>query len=124
MKIKLKLGEYIRTKNGLIDKVLEIKTEYTRMNGNNDIVLRLSDKKNYWFSIKNIVKPSSKNIIDLVQVGDVIEILSNEINNFTILVEILGDEQIEALKLVNIKYIKSIVTKEQIESVKYKVEEE
>ena len=126
MEDKIEVGEYVRTKKGFIDKVLEIKTEYTRMNGNYDIVFRLSDKKNYWFSTKDIVK-HSKNIIDLIEEGDyvngyeVITVYSYDENGND--KDELGicevDDDYAYYTYLEDIDIKSIVTKEQFDSVKY-----
>ena len=107
----MKVGDYVRTKDGKIEKY----------SGTND-----SEIEN--FALNEIVK-TSPNIIDLIEVGDyvngnrVIEIdnKSKDIFNKYLLVEETDYDN------YNISYsnndIKSIVTKECFESMEYKVKE-
>lgn len=61
---EIEIGEYVRTKEGIIDKV-------DRVIGMIENTVHLENS--IWIGIKDIVK-HSKNIIDLIEVGDVIEV--------------------------------------------------
>lgn len=68
MNDKIKVGEYVRTKNGVIDKV--------------DILYRMIEntvhlENQKWFDTKNIVK-HSKQLIDLIEDKDILEIELSE----------------------------------------------
>ncbi len=58
MNDKIEVGEYVRTKNGVIDKV-------DALYGMIENTVHLENQK--WFDIKNIVK-HSKQLIDLIEV--------------------------------------------------------
>lgn len=100
-----KVGEYIRTKNGLIFKATE-----------------------YWLSelteeIKENIKAHSKNIIDLIEVGDYVNgtkvtNIDNYDNIYTIEWE-YGD--VYTTEIINDKFIKTILTHEMYEQNCYKV---
>lgn len=60
MKDKIEVNEYVRAKNGVIDKV-------DALFGMIENTVHLENQK--WFDIKNIVK-HSKQLIDLIEVGD------------------------------------------------------
>lgn len=117
--MKIKVGEYIRTKTGYIDKIKRIvkvfdNTKYYILD-NHDIVF------------KERIAKYSKNIIDLIEVGDyvnghrVIEIDNKDKNIFN---KYLVVEETD-YDNYNISYsnndIKSIVTREMFESIKYEV---
>lgn len=119
---EIKVGEYIRTKQGEIAKIIDTnifdKTIYKDVQG----------AKYY---LEDITK-HSPNIIDLIEVGDYvngdkINCVENEYYNLT-LDEVLpletpnlivGNE--EGILTIDINDIKSIVTKEQFKSVMYEV---
>ena len=139
--MKINVGDYVRTKGGNIFKIIggntdnwevdisciqleQIEENWYESNRYND--------NGYWFNEENIIK-SSSNIIDLIQVGDYVngdrvkalkgDIESHKINNEddVIYTEYINDydewcgfEEDE---------IKSIVTKEQFESMEYKIGE-
>ena len=116
MKLEIKKDMYIRTKDGIIDKVI---FDY---NGHcaspNCECKHISCAKNYYDEDK-VVK-ASYNIIDVLEVGDyvnglkVIDIVENDIY--------ISDFYAESyIGMVKVKGIKSIVTKEQFEQMAYKV---
>ena len=125
--MKLEIGMYIRTKTG-IAKITDIICGQD-VKFDNDNIFEDDDLKqhhrydgisaNGYFFTHDVVKVSN-NIIDLIQVGDyvngskVIDIVENDVyvSNFY-------EEQ--CIGQVSKKNIKSIVTKEQIESIKYEV---
>ena len=109
--MEIKVGEYVRTRAGHFYKI-------TRIDENGLI---------YWNKIqcgwsmeqlKDIVAKHSKNIIDLVEVGDYVNGLR---------VEFITNEAIFTSGLAHgilFEDIRTIVTKEQIASIEYKVEED
>lgn len=119
MKLELKENMYIRTKDGIIDKVI---IDY---NGHcaspNCECKHISCDKNYYDEDK-IVK-ASHNIIDLIERFDLVngrlvicKMYENE-KDIPTIVKCVGDYYFEE------KDIKSIVTKEQFEQMAYKVED-
>lgn len=125
---EIKVGEYVRTKDGYIAKLIKIEQEpnvigKTYFFDNN--VLGDCDEwnlsENY---LENIIK-HSLDIIDLVQKGDyvngskVVDIVQAPIKA----VYIENQEQKFALIPIINKQIKSVVTKEQFSQMEYKVEE-
>ena len=112
----MKVGDYVRTENG-IKKVLNYEYNERYENGhciwfeNKDCGLLFTDEE------INKMKPSP-NIIDLIEVGDYVN--GNKVTSF---------EEHNWLGFGNHDWylqeyeIKSIVTKEQFESMKYKVGE-
>lgn len=76
---EIEIGEYVRTKNGLIGKVnkIEPKGSGTRFAGEylSDRIIQFNDGKLYERRVKdNYIVNHSKNIIDLIEIGDIIEI--------------------------------------------------
>ena len=63
MEEKIEVNEYVRTKNGVIDKV-------DALYGMIENTVHLENQK--WFDIKNIVK-HSKQLIDLIEAGDIVK---------------------------------------------------
>lgn len=122
--MKLEEGMYVRTKDGLIRKCVTVDLEDTDAYELDDyIYVEYGDEIN-WLDeaeLEKYISKSSYNIIDLIEEGDyvngskVIDIVENDVyvSNFY-------EEQ--CIGQVSKKNIKSIVTKEQIESIKYEVE--
>ena len=119
----LSVGMYIRTKDGIIDKVI---IDY---NGHcaspNCECKHISCAKNYYDEDK-IVK-ASYNIIDLIEVGDIIsfyEDIDNYKKQYVIGIPdlITLDNIKDKITNDNIRLV-SILTKEQMEQMAYKVEE-
>ena len=132
--MEIKVGDYVRTDTGVIEKLEGIHEQ----NKTNDTIIKLNkmgggryahildinsefakefDKD---FSRGNIIK-SSPNIIDLIEVGDyvngsMVDFIDYKRKSFCIESE---EGFIDAKKFE--KDIKSIVTKEQFESVEYKL---
>ena len=125
--MKLEVGMYVRTKGGFIDKIISFKSTIS-----NDYV-ELEDE--YYANKKDILK-ASNNIIDLIEVGDyvngykVVEIgdlscydnrIGSKYIEIDFNVENDNEHWCEDITLQN-PDIKSIVTKEQFESMQYKVD--
>ncbi len=103
----IEVNEYVRTKNGVIDKV-------DALYGMIENTVHLENQK--WFDIKDITK-HSKQLIDLIEAGDYV-------NGIRIL-DITGDYVLTAeynccKQRLNNK-IKTILTKEQMMANCYKV---
>ena len=123
---EIEVGEYIRTKRGLIGKVnkIELKGSGTRFAGEfiTDTIIQFNDGKVYERRVtdKDIVK-HSKNIIDLIEVGDIVhtrDVLNEDI------IYIWTEEYLKALKedLKNGIELVDILTKEQYKANCYTVE--
>lgn len=118
---KIKVGEYVRTISGNIDKV-------DALYGMIENTILLENHK--WQSTKNILK-HSKNIIDLIEVGDYVNgkkieaILDGGFKSEGVAERVLcfeTDFPIEkGLRCYHNYDIKSIVTKEQFSEMEYKV---
>lgn len=115
----IKVGEYIRTNDGIVSKLKRIEFD------KNDTSLKwyVFDKKEYGINIikesyinKPYIKSHSKNIIDLIEVGDYV----NGTKVYSI-----GLTIVDELPIVNLEdgrsilSVNSIVTKEQFNSIKY-----
>ena len=112
----MKVGKYVRTKNGIIGKI-----EIKNFIGYNDWIIdtlyynddEIIDDWTCGVKEYDILK-SSPNIIDLIEVGDYVN--GEKVTNIN---GILYVKNIGALEEINIK---SIVTKEQFEAMEYKCE--
>ena len=121
--MKLEVGMYVRTKDGNIFKIIggnvdnwEIDIDYSKLEQTEENWLELYRyNDNYsFFNDKDIIKVSN-NIIDLIEVGDYV-------NGFPVMHK--ENDILKCGLLVQFKEneIKSIVTKEQFESMKYSLE--
>lgn len=120
----IEVNEYVRTKDGVIDKV-------DALYGMIENTVHLENKK--WFDIKNILK-HSKQLIDLIEVEDIVnkELVIGIIDITNDKEEIIGKKLITQYRSaqftgLDIKHyiyandIKTILTKEQFEANCYKV---
>lgn len=127
--MKLEVGMYVRTKNGNIRKIVELtntkfidEPDYYVDKVLIDIEQNEREDTTYmekWLFNEDIVK-SSHNIIDLIEVGDYVngvEVIDIDDEWIT-----MSDTQVPILKSIANGLIKSIVTKEQFESIKYSLE--
>lgn len=122
--MKIEVEEYVRTNEGIIDQVI---IDYNgKCNNSNCNGKHVSCKINY-YNEGDIVK-HSKNIIDLIEVGDYVNgyriLEKTKIKNGEMQICILKDNNISNWRTINDKTLKTIVTHEQFESIEYKVEEE
>lgn len=126
--MKIEPNMYVRTKNGIIDKILKLNKSYVKGVSQKDEL--------YAYGIDNIVK-ASYNIIDLIEVGDYLNGFKVskierydtntiiKIGNSTF--NVLEGEKIYTPSYDNnngygkIEKLKSIVTHEQMEQMAYKV---
>lgn len=126
-KIEVGVGEYIRTIDGYIRKVTVVNKR-----GTYDALcygaysVDIKYKNSVGISAKK-VKAHSKNIIDLIEVGDYVngqlieKIYQKEKDK--IFYEFLEnkDGSYEVMEMIELKNIKSIVTKEQFKEMEYRV---
>lgn len=119
---EIKVEDYVRTKRG-IAKVLEVKTVQPKMYGKHDKAY-LIDKCPRMYITETEFLNHSKNITDLIEIGDILEIkegndmcylgLEKDTTtvNYTDIKEIIENKECELL---------SILTHEQFEQNSYKV---
>lgn len=117
----MKVGDYVRTKDGIILKIKDIEDIYTT--DNIYIGMSIYDNEGHFVNDVEIIK-SSPNIIDLIEVRDYV----NDYYVEDIRLGYEGDLIIECATGSNYfqapmheEDIKSIVTKEQFKSMKYEV---
>lgn len=107
--MKLEVGMYVRTKDGYI-------SQYKYYNTTNMGKLLCIPLNNGTFAnIEDIVK-ASHNIIDLIEVGDYVN--NERVEEIWKEIVLVGQE----CRPISFNNIKSIVTKEQFESMKYSLE--
>ena len=114
---KLEVGMYVRTKDGFIDEVI---IEYHGYCNNPNCKRKHVSCKYNYYDEENIVK-ASHNIIDLIEVGDYVNgynVAGKETLGQELFVYIVKDRYGTYFKNSDIK---SIVTKEQFESMKYRI---
>ena len=115
--MEIEVGDYVRTKDGIIDKVI---IEYDgKCNNSNCNEKHISCKYNY-YNEKEIVRHSKK-LIDLIEVGDIVHIKDVLHEDIT---HIWTEDYLKALKedIQNGIKLVSIVTHEQMQSIEYKVD--
>lgn len=104
VKNDIEVNEYVRTKNGIIGKVIKVLS--------NRVFL---DNLGYAILIRDIVK-HSKQLIDLIEVGDIVEIRTGLYSSFKYFVE--NEDNLLLLENWNIE---TILTKESYMANCYKV---
>ena len=130
--MELKVGMYVRTKDGNIFKIIggnvdnwEIDIDYSKLEQTEENWLELYRyNDNYsFFNDKDIIK-ASHNIIDLIEVGDYVNGYKVErVNQYEVELELVGCFSGEFYsETLRANDISSIVTKEQFESMSYKVD--
>lgn len=114
---EIEVNEYVRTKNGVIDKV-------DTLYGMIENTVHLENQK--WFDTKNIVK-HSKQLIDLIEVKDLVcfkNKLQNSLENEEMIIHIFDNDTLEEVKQAiergEIELLE-ILTKKQFEQNSYKV---
>ena len=121
--MKLEIGMYVRTKWGYICKLININDfrEPSMKYG-----VEASYLKDIMFIGDDDILKASHNIIDLIEVGDIIEVQEfkgkYEVKQYGLELSIVKDEYIYNLNSLHCKMnIKTIVTKQQMESMQYEV---
>lgn len=130
----IKVGEYVRTKNGKITKFI-IKKNVQIIVGHgmidfkilgkfeNGFSISANNKEELYIEIDKYITKHSKNIIDLIEIGDILEVYFpiKKINRKIFVDEYFKDSMIlNGLISENI-IMKSILTHEQFEANCYKV---
>lgn len=122
----IEVGEYVRTRKGIIGKLRGsylhgINIEYPQPQ--EWIIDRFNNRKNYYVitecdvDFDDIVK-HSKNIIDLIEVGDYVNgLYVHMITEFGLKIYSNGDIE----DILKEDEVKSIVTKEQFANIEYKL---
>ena len=114
----MKIGDYVRTKYG----ITQFK-EYESTNGSKILCMPVKDgSQGIFANVEDVIK-SSPNIIDLIEVGDYVngwKITTIDKRYNKLYAEYEDGYLIQAISKKNIK---SIVTKEQFESMEYKIGE-
>ena len=120
------VGDYVRTKDGIIAKVtykdcLMVDTDNDVFDFGIEKVMEIPTEY-----IEEYITKHSKNIIDLIEVGDYVNgykvtNIDKYDNIYTIEWE-YGD--VYTTEIINDKFIKSIVTKEQFSSMQYIIKED
>lgn len=125
---KIEVGEYVRTNDGIIDKVK-----------NNDYYMQQYIECEKSLHLKEKIIKHSKNIIDLIEVGDYvngekildirkivedIEAFKTIYSENEIAICVFKDNEGEFYKYLKKEDIEDIVTKEQFNSVKYEIKED
>lgn len=126
--MKLEVGDYIRTKKGKIAKIIS-KEDVSSSLHRKEIVFILDIGDRLAIHSKKVTK-SSKNIIDLIEVGDILlikDFVDEACTIFTDVYYIQNENQLFNIKRdleknKNMK-ISKILTKEQFESMAYEVEQ-
>lgn len=125
MENKIKVGEYIRTYNGIIGKVKRIELDEI----DKSLKWYVFDKKRYDMNIideiyinKPYIKKHSFNIIDLIEEGDFIKIKDEYFEDVYLILDTESWLNRVKREMLN-DYFKlvSIVTKEQFKSIEYEV---
>ena len=122
--VDLKVGMYVRTKEGRIDKIEEILDEEKA--GSSRIIRTVGSEKDYFFGYEewtDLFPPchfikASENIIDLIEEGDYV-------NGYKVTYVYPNLIKVDSADIweIHTQDIKSIVPKEQFESMKYILEE-
>lgn len=128
MKDKIEVGEYIRTENGQIYKIEDGAEFYEGI---------WVDKKHHTYVNNRDIIKHSPNIIDLIEVGDIIEINNKKYEvildkSYEKLGILIPNRERLAIRHCSLEYIfsnegmkefeiKSIVTKEQFKEMEYRV---
>ena len=133
--MKLEVGNYVRTKDGIIAKCTEVRINRYMF----DRIILENGYYNDWEFIdipkeKSLIKKASNNIIDLIEVGDYVNGYKisaiydddSEVNEYNLkhkkcLGKNIYDEDYQE-HLIYEEDIETIVTKEQFESMQYKVD--
>lgn len=127
MENEIKVGDWIRTKDGFIDKIVDIRDTYSERKL---IAFERSNSLKSDIGLKAMVVKHSPNLKDLIQKDDfvngdrvvAIDYTEDENGNY---VDVLGTMEIDddyaypiELRVINIQ---EVVTKEIMESISYKV---
>ena len=129
--MKLEVGMYVRTRYGIakitnLSETIDVRGFYL----DEEIMDCNVENWKSFCTIHDIIGKPSHSIIDLIEVGDYV---NGEEVDYIIKPDVCGDEELDdgkvhtkncgRLEFIELWQIKSIVTKEQFESMSYKVED-
>ena len=118
---EIEVGEYVRTKDGKIGKFVKYssRSDSSYYKSLFNCFIKLQNRKTCLQCAKDYIVKHSKNIIDLIEVGDYV--------NGERVIDITGEYMRTNMSCHNLywldKNLYSIVTKQQFSSMEYKVEE-
>ena len=117
MEEKIEVGEYVRTKDGRIDKVeiFSVGCVWRCENG-----MCIDECNHIVTHLEEIIK-HSKQLIDLIEIGDIVEIRTGLYSSFKYFVENEDDLLLLEEKVKQFWKIKTILTKESYRSNCYRV---
>lgn len=108
--MEIEVGEYVRTDNGEIHKVIDIEKGS----------IKIKSQYKEWIGLCCIAN-HSKQPIDLIEVGDIVEIRTGLYSSFKYFVENEDNLLLLEEKVKQFWNIKAILTREQFEAKCYKV---
>ena len=120
----MKVGDYVRTKRGQIHKITDLKGYYE----NNKLIedrqyVHIDNHFSGWDlgQFKELIIKSSPNIIDLIEVGDIVNY--GLLGGGMVIFKKDGEITTNTILFSNLKEkdIKKVITKEQIENLEYEV---
>lgn len=119
----IEVNEYVRTKDGYIAKCIEIDTDFSVCGFDNTIRKNYGDKFDFLYleDIAKCVVKHRKQLIDLIEVGDIVRIRTGLYSSF---MEFIDNEECLLILKEQVKKfwaIEEILTKEQFEANCYKV---
>lgn len=118
MSNEIDVGEYVRTKDGKIgifDRY-SLRKENSLYKSPFNCFIKIRNRKTPLQCCENYIVKHSKQLIDLIEVGDIVEIRTGLYSSFKYFVE-----NEDNLLLLEDWYIETILTKEQFEDKCYKV---
>lgn len=115
--MNLKVGMYVRTRLG-IGKIINVSED--------NVAVEFSKTNIMVLPISHInIKKASFNIIDLIELGDILKVIYDNKEYICKVVNVLGNKGVQINSDLSVSLgcveIKSIVTKEQFESMKYRI---
>ena len=120
--MKLEVGMYVRTERGYIAKCTYIDKEIEGIYGFDGAIRKsFGDEYDFIYTQEHDITKASHNIIDLIEVGD----YDNGLIVNDVVTDIDGTKTFNLFKQLSYfgnEDIKTIVTKEQFESMKYSLE--
>ncbi len=123
MEDKIEVGEYVRTREGYIGILIDINIKnlnYLTIDCKRSVRRDFLYPDSYLYLTNEDIVKHSKNIIDIIKVGDIVEltdVLSQEV------IYIWDEEMLEAVKqnIEEGQRLKSILTREEFTNRKYEV---
>ena len=119
---KIEVDEFVRTKDGQIG----VFVKYSSRKDNSiykspfNCFIKLRNRKSNLQCHRDYIVKHSKNIIDLIEVGDIVRVLVNIKTQETMIYTIDCEADLSLLREWNVK---SVLTKEQFAQIEYKVGE-